>query len=213
MLFKGQVGPQILQDGASETFRQGKSGEMVVSELSPAYAEQVLRGNVFFGSHQAAATFSANGLTSVSAVGLCLYNPPTSGKNIIPLQCELVMTNLVTTSTDVQAVVAVSALSSALVPATGGALVAYRAFGPASVSSSIAILCTTLTFANNPVIYKPIYSAFITTTIAAAIPTPSVAPPYDFKGALILSPGTGLAIVASNASTGFASINWMELNP
>lgn len=43
----GIVGPVTAADGASPVFRQGRSGEAVVSELNGRYYEQAVRGNLF----------------------------------------------------------------------------------------------------------------------------------------------------------------------
>jgi hypothetical protein len=207
----GVVGPQgpLVDSTQSAPARQGKYGELSVSELQAKYYEQAYRGNIFFAAHQAATTFSANGMTSASAVGLCVYNPPQSNKNLVPIQLELVMTNYVTTSTDVQVVVALSSAYSNAVPVSAGGLTAYCSKGVGQ-AVSIALCAATLTFAAAPIIWKAIYSAFNTTTIASAIPTAS-AQVVDIGGSLVIPPGTGMAIVASNASTGIASVTWMEL--
>lgn len=211
-LIGGQVGAQVLPQGASAApFRQGAYGESSVSELQPKYYEQAYQGNIFFAAHQAATTFSANGLTSTTAVGLNIYNPATSTKNIVPIQCEIVMTNFVTTSTDVQVVAVLSSASAVTLPVTGGALTAYSAKG-VGLATSVAIACQTLTYAAAPIIWKSLYGAFVTTTIASAIPTQNCQV-IDLGGSIIIRPGTGMSVVATNASTGIVSVTWMELNP
>jgi len=206
----GQAGQVIIADGvSSQAFRQGRYSESIVSELNPKYYEQAYRGNVFFAAHQAATTFSANGLTSATAVGLCIFNATNSQKNLVPFQVEILMTAYVTTSTDVQVVaVATSAVSTAA-PTTGGALTVYQSFGP-TTSKAVAIAAQTMTFSANPIIWKNLYSAFVTTTVAAAIPTASAAV-IDLGGSLVIPPGAGMAVVATNASTGFVSLSWLEL--
>lgn len=204
---QGQTGKQT---GQGQILGLGEYTEALVTELQPAYYENAYRGNIFFAAHQAATTFSANGLTSASAVGFCLYNPANSGKNIIPIQCEAVMTNYITTSTNVQLVQVVSAFSGTT-PTTATALTTYKAQGAMTPSGSIATACVSLTFAANPVIWKQLYASFVTTTIAAAIPTMSDMPQFEFKGSLIIPPGTGTAIVSNNASTGLVSMTWLEL--
>jgi hypothetical protein len=181
----------------------------MVSELEPRYYEQVYRGNVFFAASQASTTFSANGLTSSSAVGLCIYNPPSNTKNLIPIQVEVLLNLLVTSSTNVQVVGVVSSAFSSAVPTSAGGLTVYSAAGVGRFASA-AIAAQSLTFAANPVIWKNFYSAFCTTTIAATTPTPSVAV-YDVGGSIIIPPGTGMALVGNNASNAFASVTWMEL--
>jgi hypothetical protein len=182
---------------------------VIVSELNARYYEQVYRGNVFFASHQAAGTFSANAITSTSAVGLIVYNPPSSIKNLVPTQVEISMTSYVTTSTAVNLAAVVSPYS-AVAPTVGGALSVYSAKGAISTGGSVATAQTSCTFATAPVVWKQLFSAIVTTTIASAIPTTNDAQ-YDFGGSLIIPPGQGVAIVANNASTGWVSLTWLEI--
>jgi len=86
----GQVGPQILQDGASQTLRLGRLAELVVTELHGRFYEQVYRGNVFSTGCSVTA-LSANTITLVAATTpiLGLYNPATSPVNLVLLQCML----------------------------------------------------------------------------------------------------------------------------
>jgi hypothetical protein len=207
----GVVGPQgpLADGGIAAPLRQGKFGEASVSELQPRYYEQSYRGNVFFAANQAAATFAANGLTTSSAVGLCVYNPPSSTKNIVPLQFEVLVTNVVTNTPDVQILAVVSSAFSNAVPVSATAITPQSTLGPGK-ASSIAICAQSLTFAANTVIWKGLFNAYVTTTVAAAIPTEN----YSFlevAGSLIIPPGTGMAMICSNASTGILSATWMEL--
>jgi hypothetical protein len=209
--FVGQVGPQgPTADGTTNAVvRQGKFGELDVSELQPRYYEQAYRGNVFFAANQAAATFAANGLTTVSCVGLCVYNPPNSPKNIVPLQFEVLVTNVVTNTPDVQILANVSSAFSNAVPVSATAITPQSTLGPGK-ATSIAICAQSLTFAANTVIWKGLFNAYVTTTVATAIPTEN----YSFLevgGSLIIPPGTGMAMICSNASTGILSATWMEI--
>ena len=207
----GQVGPAgtIVTGTVGQAIQQGRQAEAIVSELAPRYYTNAYQGNVFFAAHQAAITFAANGLTTTSAVGLCVYNPPTNTNNIIPCQLELVMTNYVTSSTDVQVVAVVSSAFSAAVPVSATAITAYSTKGAGSKSST-AICAQSLTFAAAPVIWKGLYGAFVTTTVASAIPTQSSVS-LEVAGSLVIPPGFGMALIANNASTGIASATWMEI--
>jgi hypothetical protein len=204
--YQGQTGKAV---GQNVVAGFGEFSDQLFTELMPRYYENAYRGNVFFAANQAAATFAANGLTTSSAVGLCVYNPPTSSKNIVPLQLEVSMTNLVTSSTAVQVIAVVSTSYSALTPATNTAITPVCTKGP-GVSTSVAICAQSLTFANNTTIWKTIYNAYVTTTIAAAIPTQNYNA-IDIGGTLIIPPGAGMALICNNASTGIASATWAEI--
>lgn len=73
----GQVGPQILFDGATQPIRQGRSAEQIVQELHGRYYEQTFRGNVFVAANTAA---QATTTAAAVATGLILSNPLGSGK-------------------------------------------------------------------------------------------------------------------------------------
>jgi len=206
----GQEGQQTLTSGASnQPLRQGRYADLIASELNAKYYEQAYRGNVFFAAHQAAITFAANGLTSSTVVGLGLFNTVNSGKNIIPIQVEITMTNYVTTSTNVQVVAVATAAASTASPTVGGGLTIYQSVGM-KTNQSIAIAAQTMTFSANTVVWKSIYGAFCNTTISDAIPTVS-SEPVDLGGSLVIPPGMGMGFLANNASTGLISLTWMEL--
>lgn len=208
----GQVGPAspISTGTVGQAFQQGRQSESVVSELAPRYYTNAYQGNVFFAAHQAAITFAANGLTTASAVGLCVYNPPSNTNNIVPIQCEITMTNYVTSSTDVQVVGVMSSAYAAASPTTNTAITIYSAKGPGKFGSS-ALCAQSITFAANTIVWKQLYGAFITTTVAAAIPTQSSTGTIDLAGSVVIPPGFGFAFIANNASTGLVSCTWMEL--
>jgi hypothetical protein len=208
----GQVGPAgTLPNGTvGQAYQQGRQAEEIVSELAPRYYTNAYQGNCFFAAHQAAITFAANGLTTSSAVGMCVYNPPTNGVNLVPMQCEVIMTSYVTSSTDVQVVAVVSSAFSATNPTTNTAITVYSAKGAGKFTSS-ALCAQSITFAANTVVWKQVYGAFVTTTVAAAIPTQSSSGILDIGGSLVIPPGFGMAFIANNASTGLVSVSWAEI--
>jgi hypothetical protein len=208
-LLVGNQGQTQKQTGQNVTAGLGEFTELLATELQPRYYEQAYRGNVFFAANQAAATFAANGLTTSSAVGLCVYNPPSSSKNIVPVQFEVLVTNVVTNTPDVQVLAVVSSSYSALTPATNTAITPVCSKG-AGTATSVAICAQSLTFASNTTIWKGLFNAYITTTVATAIPTENYSL-LDVAGSLVIPPGMGMAMICSNASTGILSATWMEI--
>lgn len=90
----GQVGPQVSGDGVgAQPFRQGKSAELIISELHGRFYEQTVRGNVFSNGMTVtsinAATFTSatTGATATPIAGV--YNPSTSIINAVILQAVL----------------------------------------------------------------------------------------------------------------------------
>jgi hypothetical protein len=91
----GQVGPQTLTDGATGiAFRQGRNGDVVVSELHGRFFEQNLRGNLYSGPNATlvnvnAATFTTATLGATCTPILGVWNPSNSTVNLVMLQAVL----------------------------------------------------------------------------------------------------------------------------
>lgn len=99
----GQVGPQILQDGATQAFRQGRGGEQVITALHGAYFEQNFRGNLYSAGIGLTAinnaTYTTGTLTASVTPVLGIYNPIGSPVNLVPLFASLGVTVTAATST------------------------------------------------------------------------------------------------------------------
>jgi hypothetical protein len=79
----GQVGPTLISDGvSSQPFRQGKTGEQIISELQGRYYENTVRGNVFMA--HAIVTAPVIYSTAAGTGGPLLWNP-TPNKNAVIL--------------------------------------------------------------------------------------------------------------------------------
>ena len=89
----GQVGPQILSDGATQVIRQGRSGELVFQELHGRFYEQAFRGGIFSGGMTVtsinAATFTTATLGATCTPIIGVWNPSTSVLNLVVLQATL----------------------------------------------------------------------------------------------------------------------------
>ncbi len=90
----GQVGPQILADGAVQPFRQGRSGEQVIQQLHGRYYEQNFRGNIYSDGIATvaaitAATYNISTLGATATPIAGLWNPITSGVNAVLLSATL----------------------------------------------------------------------------------------------------------------------------
>lgn len=93
MLIQGQVGVVTGQDGSQVTARQGRTGELMFSELHGRFYEQAFRGALFSGGMTTtsinAATFTSatTGATATPIAGV--YNPLSSSVNLVILQATL----------------------------------------------------------------------------------------------------------------------------
>lgn len=88
----GQVGPQVLSDGATQPFRQGKSGEMVMQELHGRFYEQNYRQNLYtaaFNGSISNVTFTTGTLGATCTPVLGVWNPLSNTVNLVILQAVL----------------------------------------------------------------------------------------------------------------------------
>lgn len=72
-------------DGVSLPLLQGKQSEAVVTELHGKYYTQAYRGNLFYGA-SAATGLATTIFSNTTYVGLLLWNPTGSGKNLVPVR-------------------------------------------------------------------------------------------------------------------------------
>src|SRR5438128_1559135 len=89
MKIEGQVGPQIVQDGAFSELRLGRTAEQLVQELHGRYYEQVYRQGVFVASN--AASTSSAGLATTYTGGVCISNPAGNTKNLVILKVSIAL--------------------------------------------------------------------------------------------------------------------------
>lgn len=93
MKVEGQVGPQIVTDGAFNEFRLGKTAEQVVQELHGRFYEQNYRGVLFSGGMNLTAinnvTFTTGTLGATVTPIIGVYNPIGSSVNLVILQATL----------------------------------------------------------------------------------------------------------------------------
>ncbi len=107
----GQVGPFNLGDQTQgNAFRQGRTGELMVSEVHGRFYEQASRGRLFYSHCSAIAT----SLVGTAMLGNILWNPPSSGIN---LSLIAVASNLIVTTASLTSVVLAQSIQTA-VPGT-----------------------------------------------------------------------------------------------
>ncbi len=135
MQVSGQVGPVSIADGtATNPFRQGRSGELIVSELQGRYGEITRRGSLFFA--RAVVTAPA-GLASSNGIGGPLLWNGSSSIIAYPIAltvCETVVSTVAgalglamgAQTTAPTATTAIDSSGSCLLGATGPAASVYR---------------------------------------------------------------------------------------
>jgi hypothetical protein len=230
MKVEGQVGPQIVQDGAFNEFRLGRTAEQIVQELHGRFYEQAYRGVLFSGgmtttsiSNATFTTADANNATLATAATstpICgIYNPSTSTVNAVILQATLSLVNSAATETGLGGLVWVaytgnSAISTGSNPVNRKTLVALGSqcknlagvalTGLASVSTGIMAASALSQPFNN--------FSFVGT--AAGAPTFYPASVENIDGSIIVPPGGVLGLFCVTTPVAWsaaASLLWEEV--
>lgn len=195
----GVVGPQQLSDGIQSAPRLGRHGELIVGNLHGQYYEQVLRGNVFMASNQAAQAVSVALATTYT--GLCLSNPLNSGKNLVLLHVGFAL------SVAPAAIASLHLLrgSSPSTDVTHTAAITPRNALVGNTNSAAAKVDSQAT------IPTPEYGlSLMGGFTAGALPSSPVVA-CDLGGLVVIAPGGFVAIGALTAVTGFGSFVWEEV--
>lgn len=196
---KGQVGPSAVNaaDGAEIEFRQGRTGDLIVSELRPRYYESTYRGFMYSAANQAAQAVSAALATTYT--GLCLYNPPSSGRNLIPTKLKFALSVAPAAIATIGLITGFSPTGGVTTQTTQVAPISNIIGGPAGVGKALSA-ATIVT----PTWLAQLADGFT----AAALPAPSGI--IDLEGAFVIPPGGFIAIGALTAVTGLGFIVWEE---
>lgn len=180
----------------------GYYGDATVSELHGRFYEAVARGSVYGIGCQLTALSAATVLLTASAQPIVgVWNPPTSGMNLVILQAAL--KDLINNVTSVAlgdfiwaASLGNTALSAGLNPVNRKTLAQTGSVAKAfslSTASLLTGLTNNLAFIDGSEFNTA--SGLLTTTVAAATPTPSVSATQNFDGSLIVPPGGVLALL------------------
>jgi hypothetical protein len=221
MLVQGTTGPVNFGDGVNPPLRQGRQGDVVVSELHGRYYEQNYRNNVYFTGHTAVQALSANTitLTATTTPILGIYNPSSSTVNAVVLQAMLnVVANNLTSGAGPGAFMwAVStgngAISTGLTPYNSKTLIAagsqVRGFAGATALTG---LTNNLVIAAGSQLPSP--SGLTYTTLGSTALLPSYSGREDLDGSIIVPPGGVLALLNTTSSTVFSAVGrltWEEV--
>lgn len=201
MIIAGQPGP-INQNAGSPAIRTGNTGEMSTADAHGRFYELTYRGNVYgIGCNLTALSAATVLLTASSQPIVGVWNPTTSPVNLVILQAALQdqLNNVTSVALGTfiwASSVGNTSLSAGLSPINQKTLAASGSQAKA-FSLSTASLLTGLT--NNVVFLASAdfntASALLTTTVAAATPTPSAVSVQNFDGNLIVPPGGVLALL------------------
>lgn len=228
MLIQNQVGPIAstvsLSPGVQSPGRAGNMGDLIVSKLHGDFYESNYRGACFSVGSVAAVALAAThatatGLTATATPILGIYNPLSSGYNAVINQATLnsFINNVTSVAPGayvwVQATGQSGMAAAGVAPTNRKSLLASgsvcRGFGGASAMTGLVGSVAIVHAAP-----FPLASGLLTTTVAAATPTPSVGGMETYNGSLIVPPGGILGLMCTLAVTThsvFGSIVWEEV--
>lgn len=197
----GQVGPQTVSDGSLVPPRLGRNGELVVQNLHGRYYEQVMRGNVFGASNQAAQAVSVALATTYT--GLILSNPPQSGKNLVLLSAGYALS---VAPAGIASIHLIGGWQSTEITHTTPVSPRSMLLGNPNATAATAKTDSAAT------IPAPVYLMSLMGGFTAGALPASPNALFDIDGQLVITPGGFVAIGALTAVTGFGAFVWEELS-
>ena len=192
MLVQGVVGPQLVPDGGAPTnLRQGRLGDLIVSELNGRFYEQTVRGRTFFAM-TATAGVSIASLTITTAAPFTLLNPFGSGINLSVLHAGMQYVSG-TIGTGTLYLAANTNPSAAIV--TGTAITATNGLlgGPVGIGRAF----TTSTLPASPTIIRPYLTAVPALATTVTLFTYEMTP---IDGEIVIAPGCALSFAGVTAA-------------
>jgi hypothetical protein len=202
-IVSGRIGPITSSDGSqTDPFRQGKSGETIVSELHGKFYEQNYRGNLYWATMATGVIFPAPAATANNPI--TLYNPFNSGKNLSLLSFDMVFT--VIPGTPLTGLYGLYVNSNPAAAAVTGTVLTPQSGLVGSQGVPVGKPLTTSTVPAVPTLIK-VFGQKVTGQVAAAEPNaPNQVFHCDFDGDLILTPGTSITPQQTVADTSNATV-------
>src|SRR4029077_18444149 len=202
----GQTGIQNAGDSAFIPLRQGRQGDLIVSEFHGRFYEQTYRGNVYTNGTTTIQALTANTitLTNTTTPILGVWNPLSSTVNLVILQAALASGGNNTATVGSGAFVWAtstgnSAISTGTAPFNTKTLVAS---GSQAKGMSFVAL-TGLT--NNLVVQVaadfPLVTLITTTAVPTTVFTPTTMAVANIDGSIIVPPGGVLALLNVTSTT------------
>ena len=217
MIIQGQVGPTStnvsVAPGTNPAIRQGQLGDVIVSELHGRYYETTYRRNMFSGALSGATGITASALGVVTATaytGLVLYNPPSSGFNLVLQKVGYSFP----IAPAAAVVVSLGQGFSSLPPQTTTAVTAKNNFINGTTAAASLYSVATFGIATTaPVTTVPTHTLGWIGTVAATS-TSAAGSFIDLEGSIIIPPTGYVCMYLSTAAQTngfFGSMAWEEV--
>lgn len=214
MLIQGQVGATAALDGTQTNLRQGRTGEIILSQGHGRYYEQASRGNMFTLNLVATTTaISAGNLINAAAAAttqFALWNPIGSGYNLSITKVLIgPISGTFAAGPLYHGIIQTSVPTIASVGAAYNNLVGGRAPVARYVASAAG---TALTGGSAPVTFRSMNLSFTAAAYASPAGTSTIADIPD--GDLVIPPGYGWVPQWTAAGTSVLnsySVTWEEV--
>jgi hypothetical protein len=220
----GQVGPAALGDGVTtQPFRQGRSSELVVTELHGRFYEQASRNALYSAGmtvtsiSNATFTSATTGVTATPIIGL--WNPTTSGVNLVVLQATLsvVLTALQNTGGGPYIwmySLGNSAISTGITPINRKTLLASGSNARAFAGTALTGMTGTLALLTGSALGGGNLYNIASLSTAAGFSTTFNGSVENLDGSIIVPPGGVVALMATTTPVGHSAssgIIWEEI--
>jgi hypothetical protein len=206
----GRVGPIFTADGQRNELRQDRNGALITAAGHAIYQEPVLRGNVFTGAN--AAGISAN-IGGTGIIGLIVYNPINSGKNLVLIQATTVPTTAPSVGTATALGWYMVASTAPVAPPTGTSVDTLFNNILGTPVSSVAKVFSTATVATalTAFLFLAHQSVITSGTAATGVAETYIPGIYPLNGGYIVPPGIIIALGNNVGAGQISSIMWEEL--
>lgn len=219
MLSELEVGPKIKTDGTTTVGRAGKQGEIIAQDAHPRLYEATLRDMMFcFGISNtalAAANAIATGVTATAQPVIGVWNPPTSGKNLVIQKVILTNTTIANTAVSPAGFMYLVSTNQGAITTGSNPFNCRTLAQTGSVAKAFAMATALTGLSGSLVVMRPVSIG----TINAAGPATAITQPIGSNeelvdGGIIVPPG-GVLAVMNQVSTTTVSYNsglvWEEV--
>jgi hypothetical protein len=196
----GQVGVADLGDGEKGPFRQGRAGELIVSQLKGRYAEAAARGKIFTVASQSVVTTTVALATTYT--GLVLANDAGSNVDLVILRAGFGLSVAPAAIPTVGLMGGVGTVTHTT-PIAAAAIRSTRIGGSGHAATTKADGSATIP---TPTLLE----LFSGANTSAALPDSPHPVGVDIDGRYVVPPGAFVAIYTLAVSLGFAFFSWTE---
>ncbi len=224
MLAEIKTGPVVVQDGALSVARGDKTGAFVSTDAHGRFQEAALRGNLFSDGMTTTsisnATFTTGTLDATGTPILGVWNPTSSGKNLVILQAKLQVTLTNLTATGGGTFVWVtstgnSAITTGNVPLSRLSLLASGSVAKGLAGVALTGKTTTSVIREASGLTGGTNYNISAVGTAAGFVFPGSVSVDNIDGSIIVAPGNVLALMCTTtpvACSAASSLLWEEVN-